>query len=303
MKKVDLHIHTINSDGSFSTREVLKMCEERDLKIISITDHDSLKSYYDIKEQGLSFNGNIINGVELSFAKDGRIYDILGYAFDIEIMNKWLVERYKQENLIAHQKQIFDDMKKLYKKLGIKFDESLEVKTGKKAEAYNLIKQSALTFEENKLVAPELFGEMFYKKHHTNKQSKYYVDETSTYPSLEECINIIKKAGGVSSLAHSGAYGFSLEEMENYIMFAIESGVQGLELKYNCHTPEQETLIAKIAEKYDLLMTGGSDFHGGKIKPQVKLGRVFGEKEICDSDLEKFMKKVDSLSGKRIVNR
>ena len=298
MKKVDLHIHTLNSDGAFKTAEVLKMCEENNLEIISITDHDSVKSYYDIKNENLEFNGKIIPGVELSFNKNGSLYDVLGYGIDIDVMNEWLEKRYSKEALISNQKEILNDMKKLYKNLGIKFNEELDIIIGKKAEAYNLIKTSALDFEENREVAPELFAEMFYKKHHTNRESKYYINETRNLPTLKECIEIIHKAGGVSSLAHSGAYGFSVEQMTDFINYAVDHGVKALELKYNCHTPEQEELIMEIARKHDLLVTGGSDFHGGKVKPQVKLGVVFGQNNIDSKTLKNVLSAVKYFENK-----
>jgi predicted metal-dependent phosphoesterase TrpH len=292
MGNIDLHFHTNNSDGAFSTAEILKMCEEKQLEIISITDHDSVQSYFDIKTQNLEFNGKIIPGVELSFCKDGTLYDVLGYGINVDVVDMWIKEKYSTKQKIANQKIILENMKTLYKKLGIKFDESVEIATGKKAEAYNLIKQSALAFEENKIVAPELFGEMFYKRHHTNPQSRFFVDETKNLPTLSECLDIIHKAGGISSLAHSGAYGFTNQEMVNHINYAINNGVKGLELKYNCHTPEQEEIIEDLAKGNNLYLTGGSDFHGGKIKPQVELGVVYANKNINAEKFENFLQNV-----------
>ncbi len=295
MGNIDLHFHTNNSDGAFPTDKILKMCEEKQLEIISITDHDSVQSYFDIKTQNLEFNGKIIPGVELSFCKDGTLYDVLGYGIDVDVVDVWIKEKYSTEQKIANQKIILENMKVLYKKLGVKFDEGVEITTGKKAEAYNLIKQSALAFEENKIAAPELFGEMFYKRHHTNPQSKFFVDETKNLPTLAECLDIIHNAGGISSLAHSGAYGFTNQEMINHINYAINCGVKALELKYNCHTPEQEEIIEELAKKNNLYLTGGSDFHGGKIKPQVKLGVVYADKNINAEKFENFLQNVKYL--------
>lgn len=292
MNKIDLHFHSVNSDGAFSTSALLNMAEEKNLKIISITDHDSVQAYFDIKENNLTFNGKIIPGVELSFNKDGSLYDVLGYGIDINFMNDWLKHTYSTQALIENQTRILEEMQALYKSLNIKIANNLSISTGKKAEAYNLIKQSALTFEENKTSAPELFEEMFYKRYHTNKKSKFFIDETLNLPTLEECIEIIHKAGGVASLAHPGAYGFSKPEMEEFIKFAISKGVDAVELKYNCHTPEQEQIIEDLAQKNGLLLTGGSDFHGGKIKPQVSLGKVYDNNDIYASDFEDFFEKV-----------
>ena len=292
MEKIDLHMHSTNSDGAYSTSALLNMCEERDLNVVSITDHDSVQAYFDIKENNIKFNGKIIPGVELSFNKDGSLYDVLGYGIDVNLVNDWLNHIYSHKKLIENQTRILEEMKALYKSLNIKIANDLTIKTGKKAEAYNLVKLSALTFEENKNVAPELFGEMFYKRYHTNKNSKFFINETQNLPSLKECLEIIHNAGGISSLAHPGAYGFSEAEMEEFINYAIKSGVKAIELKYNCHTPEQEKIITKLAKKHNLLLTGGSDFHGGKIKPQVELGKVYNNTYILKTDVEDFLNKL-----------
>jgi predicted metal-dependent phosphoesterase TrpH len=292
MQKIDLHIHTKNSDGAFETHEILKMCEEKELKIISITDHDSVQSYFDILDQNISFDGKIVAGIELSFGMNGSVCDVLGYGVDIDIVSSWLKKRNSVEERIKSQEMILEEMKSLYSKLKIKFDETCQISIGKKSEAYNLIKPSAVLYNENKLVAPELFEEMFYRNHHTNPKSKYFVNETRCLPTLKECLDIIHKAGGISSLAHPGAYGYSNQELKNYINFAIESGVMGVELKYNCHTAEQEKIIKQLAEENNLYLTGGSDFHGGKVKQQVKLGVVYGDEFVDGKILDKFLQDV-----------
>lgn len=292
MNIIDLHIHTNNSDGFFSVKEVLDMAKKMGLSIISITDHDSVQAYYDIIEKDLSFKGKIIPGVELSFAHNGRFLDILGYGIDIDVIKQWLCEVFYEGKEYENQCMVLNDMKKLYSQFGIKFDKTLQIKFGKKGEAYNLMKGSVLSYQENKTLAPEFWEEMFFKKHHTNPKSKYFVDESRISPSMKEVINIIHKAGGICSLAHSGAYGLDDNEMIELIETAVKNGVDALELKYNCHTPHHEEIIKKIADKYGLLLTGGSDFHGGNVKKQVKMGVVYGDKNIEELSLKPFLEKV-----------
>lgn len=289
---IDLHIHTKNSDGHFTTKEILTMAENLGIEIISITDHDSVKSYYDIINKNLIFNGMIIKGIELSFRKNGRLYDVLGYNIDIEILNEWLQKVYPYEKVVDNQKRILNEMKNLYHKLGIKFDENLNISVGAKSEAYNLMKRSVMSFDCNKDVAPEFWEKNFYKICHTNIKSKYYIDETKILPNLSEAIEIIHKAGGVAILAHSGAYGFSDDEMKTFINDAVIAGIDGLELKYNCHDKHCEEIIMSFVEKYNLLTTGGSDFHGGVIKPNVKLGKVYGDENISILTIQKLLNSI-----------
>jgi len=295
MSKIDLHFHSNYSDGFYSPQELLKLSENNDLKIISITGHNSVKAYYDIINLNLEFNGKILAGVELSFVKDGAIYDVLGYGIDLDIMNKWLEERFTKDKLKENQIIIFNEMYLLYKKLGIKFDENIDFSKSE-VSAYNTIRQSALSFEENRVNFPELYDPMFFKRYHINRKTKFYVDETRIMPTIGEVVDIISKAGGISVLAHSGAYGFSVEEMKNFIEYAIGHGIQGLECKYNCHTKEQQNLIKDIAKKHGLFITGGSDFHGGKLKPTVKLGVVYNDENIFEADAKEFLSQIEFLN-------
>ena len=89
---VDLHMHTKNSDGSDTVRNLLKLCEEKELEIISITDHDTCKSYEDIKKFDYKniYSGKIIAGCEITTSYKGRIVEILGYGVNPEIINEYM---------------------------------------------------------------------------------------------------------------------------------------------------------------------------------------------------------------------
>ena len=88
---IDLHMHTIYSDGDKTVEEVLKMCEEKKLEYISITDHDTCKQYEDeaIKNNKI-FNGKIIKGTELHAVFQNRSIEILAYNIDTNIIEEWI---------------------------------------------------------------------------------------------------------------------------------------------------------------------------------------------------------------------
>ena len=83
---IDLHTHTINSDGDFTTREILREAGLNNIEILSITDHNNINAYEDMKKLPVKdlFKGKIITGVELEFTKDGKLFDMLGYGFNID---------------------------------------------------------------------------------------------------------------------------------------------------------------------------------------------------------------------------
>ena len=291
--KVDLHVHTNNSDGEYSVEEILKFCESCNIKILSITDHDSVDGYLKLSKNFKSvFSGEIISGVELSFRHNGRLFDVLGYNVDINIMNDWINKRYSKENQINKQKIILKEMIKLYKDLGFKFNDNISISTGLKSEAYNKVILTLKENKENLKLEKELDKSNFYKKHHTNPMSKYYIDETMGLPTLREAVDIIKKAGGVSVLAHSCAYGFSSKELDEFVVNSIDCGVDGIELKYPAHTKLDEIKLLKYCKEYNLFATCGSDFHGENIKKCIKLGVGYKNYEFSIVDIKDFMLKI-----------
>ena len=116
---IDLHIHTTYSDGTNTVKEVLKMCEEKKLEYISITDHDTCKQYEDKALNEKIFSGKIIFGSELHAIFNKRCLEILAYNIDIEVMNKWLEKYYSEEKLrecqVASREKLFEIFDKVRK--------------------------------------------------------------------------------------------------------------------------------------------------------------------------------------------
>ena len=102
---VDMHIHSIYSDGDKTIREILKMCEEKKLEYISITDHNTCRQYNDktLLNNDI-FNGKIIKGVELYAVFQDKSFEILGYNVDVDIINNWSEKYYSEDKLIHEQK-------------------------------------------------------------------------------------------------------------------------------------------------------------------------------------------------------
>ena len=85
---IDLHVHTNNSDGDFTTLETIIEAEKQGIELLSITDHNNINAYEDLKSLPVKelYKGTIISGTELEFAKDGRLFDMLGYGMDLELL-------------------------------------------------------------------------------------------------------------------------------------------------------------------------------------------------------------------------
>ena len=96
IKMVDLHMHTKNSDGTDNVKNLLKLCEEKKIEIISITDHDTCKSYVDMQKLDWRniYSGKIIPGCEITTSYKGRIVEILGYGVEPEVINEYMLNYY-----------------------------------------------------------------------------------------------------------------------------------------------------------------------------------------------------------------
>lgn len=92
---IDLHTHTKHSDGSSSTEELLKAAEQQGLSTLSITDHNTIAAYNDLKDYGTRtlFKGKIITGVEITTTYKGEVIEVLGYNFDIKKMQELLEKK------------------------------------------------------------------------------------------------------------------------------------------------------------------------------------------------------------------
>ena len=117
---IDLHMHTIYSDGIKTVEEILKMCEERNLEYISITDHNNCGAYYDeiIKNNNI-FTGTIIKGCELNAEFQNKSIEILGYNINPDIIMDWREKYYSAEKTRENTKQIYDRFLNILDKKGV----------------------------------------------------------------------------------------------------------------------------------------------------------------------------------------
>lgn len=283
---IDLHTHTINSDGSLTTLELLKEAESKGLKYLSITDHNTLKSYEELNEIRSIYSGKIINGVELTTSYKGEIVEILAYNFDLDKMQKLMLE----EKVIVERRyqKRFKLMKNRYKDLGIKFDYSLFDED----EEVHIkdIHRELVKHPENDCFFLDIKNKntrtLFFRNELYNPKSKLYVDQTNHYPDLTTILSIIHRAGGLAFLAHPYIYSKNIIlELENIIN---NYQIDGIECYYTTFTEEQTKHLLKIASKYNLYISGGSDYHG-KNKGNHFLGKVNNGKKVPIEKVESWL--------------
>ena len=111
---IDLHIHTTNSDGEFTTKEILEKAQEKGLEIIAITDHDNINAYDDLDKLNIKelYDGKIIIGTELAFVYEGKLFDMREYGIDLEKMkNSEIIKRGFVHSTVEGETKILNKLK------------------------------------------------------------------------------------------------------------------------------------------------------------------------------------------------
>lgn len=279
---IDLHMHSVHSDGTFTTKELLAMLWDKDADIISFTDHDSVGCYYDLRDGAAALYPDVtlIPGVELSCRVDGFLRDMLGYGISVDKMAAYLERKYSPENRIRKQQQVLDRFKEICRSKHLLFDEDIRATEGKKAEGYTVMYMELNRHPENIERYPFLADcTRLYWDYFANRSSEFFVDETFDLPSFEEAVDVIHQSGGMAFLAHPFVYGLTDEQTEELVRHAVDAGIEGMELKHQSNRPGHVEKLLRLADRYHLLLSGGTDFHGLN-KPGIKLVTAFGNMQV-----------------------
>ena len=268
---IDLHVHTNRSDGELEPKEIIQLAKKEGVKVIAITDHDTTDALVEAREECVRNNIEFIPGIELSSIDNGKEVHILGYYIDEtsrefkEFCDKSLEKRNKRnEKYIELLNSLnvnvsIDDIKQVTKSRVI----------SKIHFADCLLKKKYTTY----------FREAF-KKYFNKKNFK---DIKAEFPSVEDCIKNIKNAGGIAVLAHPKILNYNSEVLESKIKEYKGYGLSGIECYYTGHSNSEVSLYKELSQKYDLITTGGTDYHGPKVSPVVKIGRgVKGNVNVTD---------------------
>lgn len=272
---IDLHMHTKYSDGSKTVEQVLKMCEEKKLEYISITDHNNCGAYYDKDlKNNKTFKGKIIKGCELNAEFQNRAIEILAYQINPDIITSWKEKYYSIDKIRQNTKEIYNRFLSILDKKGIKYNKE-DIRQQKEETEYieKPIMEEIVKHKENKdIIGEDCFysSGIFFRKELTNPNSEFFLNRVSTYPKVEEVIDVIHQAGGKAFLAHPFEY-----KLENTINFIEELRkkviLDGIECFHPSADEEKTEMLLKYAHTNKLYVSGGSDYHG-KAKPDIEIG-------------------------------
>ena len=260
---IDLHTHTNLSDGDSNPDKVLSDAIRQYIKVIALTDHDTIKGIKSVDKSKYP-ELEIINGIELSAKVPvGRLH-ILGYGIDLD--NQELndgVEKLRLNNINT----MLELIKQLEIDFGIKFsNEDIE----------------EMIENNNNLGRPHVarllinYGYVQTVQEAFDKYLVYSYDKLGDRKKglpYSECIKLIINAGGIPVLAHPHTLKMNRVELEEFLQELIDLGLKGIEVYHSNISYEDRLFYLELADKYNLFITGGTDYHGKTVKPDIELGR------------------------------
>ncbi len=303
--KIDLHIHSNNSDGTYTTQQLLDILEEKGADYISFTDHDSVDCYYDIiNGRAKLYSGvTLIPGIEFSCKEDNCLRDILGYGISIPYVENYLRNKYSHENRLRKQQLILENLKSICRNKALEFDESICVKDGKKAEGFIVMSNELNRYPSNIERFPFIANNIdFYWNHFSKRDSDFFVDATFDLPDFKEVVNVIHESGGLACLAHPFVYGISETAVDMLVEKAVKAGIDGIELKHTSNIKSHITKIREYAKKYNLVYSGGTDFHGAT-KPHLELITGYGNIQVNYNEVKSLINKINKKYTSKDINK
>lgn len=260
-RKDDMHTHSIHSDGSNTPKQIVDIAISKNVTNLALTDHDDIEGSKEI----ITYNSptlNIYSGVELTIKyKQGRMH-LLGFNFDVNDpeLNKILQEI--KANSIYNVLLYLEYLKKDY---GIIFPQEEIDKLitspgniGRPQIALLLIKYNYCK------TVDECFNRYLIPIYDKTREVKKGI-------SLEEGTSLIHNAGGITSLAHPNSLKYSNDEFISLMPYFISAGIDSLETTHPNLSLEERKFYHELALKYNLLESGGTDYHGIEIKPDIEL--------------------------------
>jgi predicted metal-dependent phosphoesterase TrpH len=260
MPGIDLHTHTIHSDGTFPPRALIELASDRLLDTVAVTDHDSMDGVEEAQAAGAELGVEVVPGIELSTTLNGEGVHILCYFMDPADPGLTAELRRLREDRFSRGERMVAKLQELG--YPIAFERVQEI-----ARGGNIIRPHVAQALVEAGVVPtvkDAFTEEF-----IGSGGRAYVQKQAMQPL--DAIELVHAAGGVCVLAHPGTYREVSPVPDEVIERMAERGLDGLEASHPEHSPEMEVRYTGLAERLGLIWTGSSDCHGTLYDP-VRLG-------------------------------
>ena len=263
---VDLHMHSTCSDGQLPPEELVKLASERNLRVISITDHDTIDALKIAKTHGQDLGIRVIPGVEISAYFDREVH-LLGYFFDPE--NQTLKSALEKQKVarIERVREICNRLDRLgYVVYPDQIIENAGASVGRPHVAQALVEAGHVRNMDDAF------------RRFLRNGGPAYVPEWQI--DFRAAVEVIHEAGGVASIAHPGP-----DKLTGKIKALADLGLDAVEITHPAHSPSVSGQLRSIARQLKLLVTGGSDLHAPGGHWQLGSGGIT-ETELSDLELK-----------------
>lgn len=267
---IDLHVHTTASDGQYTPSEIVKKASEHNIKVIAITDHDTVNGLEEAKKAGEQYGVTVIPGIELNINGSPGEFHLLGLNITkvSSSMNEIL------ENVIKNREQRNYTIISKMQQDGINI--TLDELYGKFPNTIIGRPHFAALLQEKGIVKTR--QQAFDK--YLAKGKPWYTERIGT--NLDEAIIAIKESNGIPVIAHPMSLYLSWGKLPEMLQKYYEQGVLGIEAFHPGARVTECLRLEELGRKIGFIITGGSDFHGEKIRSDRRLGHTCGGKKIED---------------------
>ena len=273
MKRIDLHTHSLCSDGAQTPADVVHTAYEAGLAAIALSDHDCITGVEEAIATGKELGVEVIPAVELSAQSDTELH-ILGYFVDIH--------NQKLQDAMAYALQVRDErQEETCRKLNEQgFDITMDEL---RAEANG-----------NPVLCRAHFAQIMVRKGYAESVKDAfnrflsvgcYAYSNRQALTATEAVSLIHEAGGIAVAAHLHLIKKPDDELKEYLKSLIPYGLDGIEGYYTDYTPDMEARYQAMAKELGLVISGGTDYHGAN-KPHITIGKGRGNLEIPYSVLD-----------------
>lgn len=263
---IDLHVHSTMSDGTYTPSELIKLAKDKHLKMIALTDHDTIAGNAEAQKMASKYGIEFMKGIELSLNYHNHQIHVVALGFDDKstaFKDFYMDLRYKKQASIVNVIEYLHQQG-----LNISVNKVEPFTSSGVLDKYAILRY--LVANKSKAGDIQYLWDTYIDP--AFRELNLKITEN---PMVEEAIVAMKKAGAITSLAHFhkkiGLKNYSRAEQEAHIKYLHEIGLDGMEAYYPNYTKDDENFAHYLINKYDLIPTGGTDFHGDN-RPAVKLG-------------------------------
>lgn len=278
-KYIDLHTHSLKSDGSMTPAEVVREAKRAGLAAIALSDHDTIDGIEEAMAEGEKIGVEVVPAIEFSVLSETETH-ILGYFID-----------YENPELKQMLKEVVD----------LRIERNHVTCARLNELGFDITLEEVRALAPNNFVGRAHFVRVLMDKGYTKtvkegfdkymSVGKYAYCEQQRL-SAKDAIELIEKCGGLSFLAHPHLTKLPDDELREFLVELKGYGLSGLEGYYTDYTPEMQEKYQSMAKELGLMISGGTDFHA-KMKPHISIGIGTGNMKIPYSVLENIKSKIN----------